>query len=100
MYLPAEFHAIVPVLVVDVGMPAGATHVYQDFPSGFGVIKLNVPDIVEFIGALDILYPPDIVLTIVVPLGIPIAEIIVPLVIVSVLARRVPVTDPVIVLIG
>jgi hypothetical protein len=67
----------------------------------FGVIKPNVPDIVEFIGALDILYlPVGVELTIVVPLGIPDPEIIVPLVIVSVLARIVPETDPVIVLMG
>jgi len=98
---PVEFHEIVPVLVVDVDISAGATHVYQALSRVFGVIKLNVPDIVELIGALDILYlPVGVELTIVVPLGIPDPEIIVPLVIVSVLVRMVPETDPVIVLMG
>ncbi|MFY7728560.1 MAG: hypothetical protein ACOVRN_03490 [Flavobacterium sp.] len=71
IYFPEGFHAIIPVLVVDADILAGATHVYQALPSMFGEIKLKVPDIVEFIGLLDILYPPVVVLTVVVPIGIP-----------------------------
>jgi len=99
IYLPVEFQATVPVVVAFT--PAGATHVYQALSNVLGVIKLNVPDIVELTGALDMLYlPVGVELTIVVPLGIPDPEIIVPDVIVSEVVRRVPVIDPAIDLIG
>jgi hypothetical protein len=101
IYLPVESHATASRLLIELDTSSGATHVYQALSRVFGVIKPNVPDIVEFIGALDRLYlPVGVELTIVVPLGIPDPEIIVPLVIVSVLVRMVPETDPVIVLMG
>ena len=97
--LPFEFQITDPVVIAFT--PVGATHVYQALPSGFGVTKLKVPDIVELTGALDMLYLPlGVELTIVVPRGIPDPEIIVPDVIISEVVRMVPETDPVIVLIG
>ena len=101
MYLPLESHATVPTVLNEVDISSGATHVYQALSNVLGVIKLNVPDIVELTGTLDMLYlPVGVELTILVPLGIPDPEMIVPDVIVSEVVRMVPVTDPVIVLIG